>query len=84
MAKHLSRRQFLKIGALFAGAAATLGAARSKTFDEIVRAVGDTAAHLPAFRANAQTTGELVAASDGDAIGEIAFGELAGAVHELG
>jgi Fe-S-cluster-containing dehydrogenase component len=63
MAKHLSRRQFLKIGALFAGAAATLGAARSKTFDEIVRAVGDTAAHLPAFRANAQTTGELVAAN---------------------
>jgi Fe-S-cluster-containing dehydrogenase component len=64
MAKSLSRRQFLKIGALVAGATATLGAARSKTFDEIVHAVGDgVAAHLPAFRANAQTTGELIAAN---------------------
>jgi Fe-S-cluster-containing dehydrogenase component len=66
MARNLSRRQFLRIGALVAGAAATLGAARSKTFDEIVQAVGDTAARIPSFRANAQTTGELVTAN-GDA-----------------
>lgn len=60
MAQRFSRRQFLKVGALLTGSAALLGAARSRTFDSLVRTVGDTLAHLPAFRANAQTTGELI------------------------
>jgi molybdopterin-containing oxidoreductase family iron-sulfur binding subunit len=65
MSTRFSRRQFLKLGALIAGGMATLGAARSRTFDELARAVGDTAARLPLFRANAQTTGELIGA-DGE------------------
>ena len=63
MTNHFSRRQFLKIGALFASGVATLGAARSQAFDDLARAVGDAAANLPAFRAHAQTTGELIASN---------------------
>lgn len=63
MSQRFSRRQFLKLGALLAGGAATLGAARSQTFDALARALGDAAAQFPAFRANAQTTGELVGAN---------------------
>ncbi|MBI5304485.1 MAG: 4Fe-4S dicluster domain-containing protein [Chloroflexi bacterium] len=63
MAPRFSRRQFLKLGALLAGAATTLGAARSHTFDDLLNAVGATVARIPAFRANAQTTGELLDAS---------------------
>jgi molybdopterin-containing oxidoreductase family iron-sulfur binding subunit len=60
MSHRFSRRQFLKLGALLAGSVATLGAARSRTFDSLGRAIGDTAARLPTFRANAQTTGDLI------------------------
>ncbi len=60
MSNRLSRRQFLKLGVIFTGAAATLGAVGDRTF-AWVHAVRDTVAHLPTFRANAQTTGELVA-----------------------
>ncbi|MBI5652753.1 MAG: twin-arginine translocation signal domain-containing protein, partial [Chloroflexi bacterium] len=67
MAKHFSRRQFLKLGALVAGAVATVGAARDKAFDELVQTVTETAAQFPMFRANAHTTGELVGA-DGSPI----------------
>ena len=63
MTNRFSRRQFLKIGALFASGVATLGAARSQAFDDLARAVGDAAANLPAFRAHAQTTGELIASN---------------------
>ncbi len=61
MAKHFTRRQFIQVGALLAGGAATLGAARSKTLDALVQSITDSVtSHLPSFRANAQTTGELV------------------------
>lgn len=64
MTKRFSRRQFLKVGAFVAGSVATVGAASSRTFEGLVRAVGDavgdTVAHFPTFRANAQMTGELV------------------------
>ncbi|MDE3087905.1 MAG: 4Fe-4S dicluster domain-containing protein [Chloroflexota bacterium] len=65
MANHFSRRQFLKLGALVAGGMATLGAARSRALDDLTRVVGETAAQIPAFRAHAQTTGELVG-TDGE------------------
>ncbi len=60
MSLSFSRRQFLRIGALVAGGAASLGAARSRAFDNLARAVGDSAGHLPTFRAHAQMTGELI------------------------
>jgi molybdopterin-containing oxidoreductase family iron-sulfur binding subunit len=60
MSQRFSRRQFLRLGALFAGAAATVGAARSRVFDDLSHAVSDTASQIPMFRANAQTTGELI------------------------
>jgi Na+-translocating ferredoxin:NAD+ oxidoreductase RNF subunit RnfB len=63
MTNRFSRRQFLKLGALVAGAFTTLGAARSRAFDDLLNAVGDSMARLPAFRADAQTTGELIAAN---------------------
>ncbi len=66
MENRLTRRNFLKLGAVLAGGAATLGAARSKTFDEIVSVLGDAAAaRMPTFRADAQTTGELIDSSGG-------------------
>ncbi len=61
MPQRFSRREFLKLGALFAGATATLGAARGHMFDDLASALGNAAAQIPLFRANAQTTGELVA-----------------------
>lgn len=60
MSFSFSRRQFLRIGALVAGGAASLGAARSRAFDNLARSVSDSAAHLPTFRAHARTTGELI------------------------
>lgn len=60
MSKIFSRRQFLKISALFAGGIATLGVAKSKALDGPAKASVDTEANLPAFQAHAQTTGELV------------------------
>lgn len=63
MTNRFSRRQFLKLGALIAGGAATLGAASSRVLDNLANAVSETAAQFPTFRANAQTTGELVTAN---------------------
>ncbi len=65
MAPRVSRRQFLRIGALLAGGAATLGAARSQSWDGLQSAVREVAAKLPTLRANAHTFGELVG-SDGE------------------
>lgn len=62
MTQRFSRRQFLKLSALVAGATATVGAARSRTFDEIINAAKDATTQAPTFRADAQTTGELVGA----------------------
>lgn len=63
MATRFSRRQFLKLGAVLASAIATIGAARGQASDGFVRSVGDNTAKFPMFRANAQTTGELIDAS---------------------
>jgi Fe-S-cluster-containing dehydrogenase component len=63
MTNRFSRRQFLKLGALIAGGVATLGAAGNRVVDDLSNAVSETATHFPTFRANAQTTGELVAAN---------------------
>lgn len=60
MSKIFSRRQFLKISALFAGGIATLGVAQSKALDVPAKVPGDAGANLPAFQAHAQSTGELV------------------------
>lgn len=60
MSKRFSRRQFLKLGALLTSSTALIGAARSRTFDGLMHAVGETLAHVPSFRANAETTGELI------------------------
>ncbi len=60
MTNRLSRRQFLKLGGILAAAATSIGAVGTQTLDNLARAVGDTAAHLPTFRAHAQTTGELI------------------------
>lgn len=62
MSQHFSRRQFLKFGTLFAGATAILGVGRSRVLDDLVRTVGNTVSQMPMFRANAQTTGELIGA----------------------
>jgi Fe-S-cluster-containing dehydrogenase component len=63
MAQPFSRRQFLKLGALLGSSVALVGAARSRTFDSLLQAIGDKLAHLPSFRASAQTTGELIDSS---------------------
>ncbi|MCL5950624.1 MAG: 4Fe-4S dicluster domain-containing protein [Chloroflexi bacterium] len=63
MAQRFSRRQFIKLSALLAGGAASIGAARGQGLDDLVRAVADVADHRPAFRADAQTTGELIGPS---------------------
>lgn len=62
MSKIFSRRQFLKLSALFAGGVATLGVANGKALEAPTNASGDTEANLPTFQAHAQTTGELVGA----------------------
>lgn len=62
MTERLSRRRFLKLGALVASGVATVSAVGSHAFDGLFNAVGDAFARIPAFRANAQTTGELVGA----------------------
>lgn len=80
MAGRFSRRQFLKVGALLAGGAATLGAAGSKSLDSLIRAAADTAGRLPAFRAHAQTTGELVG-SNGEPMSHDPAAALEGSKH---
>lgn len=60
MPRSISRRQFLKLSAVIASATATIGAARSRVLDGLMRTNGETASQIPAFRANAQTTGDLV------------------------
>lgn len=60
MSQLFSRRQFLRAGALFAGAAAVVGAARTRVFEDLSKTVSDAASQIPMFRANANTTGELV------------------------
>ena len=63
MAARVSRRKFLKLGAVFAGATTTIGAASSQAFYDFARSMGSKASNFPMFRANAQTTGELIAAN---------------------
>lgn len=60
MSNRLSRRLFLKLGAMAAGATATIGAVGDRTAAGM-SALRDTVTNHPAFRADAQTTGELVA-----------------------
>ena len=79
---NFSRRQFLKLGALVAGAMATVGAARSRALDELVQSISDTAARLPMFRANAQTTGELIGV-DGEPMTHAAISAAASSIYGL-
>jgi Fe-S-cluster-containing dehydrogenase component len=63
MANRFSRRRFLELGEVLASATVTIGAARGQALDNFLRLIGDTAAQFPMFRANAQTTGELIGAN---------------------
>ncbi len=63
MSSNFSRRQFIKLSALFAGGVATMGAFTNRTPDSPSNPVAPASTQQPTFRANAQTTGELVNAN---------------------